>query len=152
MHFDSCNKLSASLALSAAAYQSEVVGKYGKAPAYNHQHTGLQKQLKASLGSCLSHMCKSICREQSVRKIFSFKQAAVNGMRPFLWGRALRGLTNSCLYASQRVNKDYERKLLSLQTQGPVTHLNGWTIQVCSINIKRIFFHKYIQIPTPFKF
>lgn len=73
-------------------------------------------------------------------------------MRPFPWGRALQGLSNSCLYASQSVNKDYESKLLSLQTHRPVTHLNGWTIQVCSINKKRIYFHKYIQIPTPFKF
>lgn len=72
-------------------------------------------------------------------------------MRPFLRGRALQGLTNSCLYASRSVNKDYESELLSLQTHKPVTHLNGWTIQVCSINKKRIYFHKYIQIPTPFK-
>lgn len=74
------------------------------------------------------------------------------GMRPFPWGRALQGLSNSCLYASQSVNKDYESELLSLQTHRPVTHLNGWTIQVCSINKKRIYFYKYIQIPTPFKF
>lgn len=73
-------------------------------------------------------------------------------MRPFPWGRALQGLSNSCLYASRSVNKDYESELLSLQTHRPVTHLNGWTIQVCSINKKRIYFHKYIQIPTPFKF
>lgn len=72
-------------------------------------------------------------------------------MRPARWGRAQRGLGARCLYASRSVNKDYESELLSPPTHRPVTHLNGWTIQVCSIN-KKIYCPKYIQIQTPFKF
>lgn len=105
-------------------------------------------------GEFFSNMCKSICREQSVRKSAALRKAARPArMRPLsVGGAAPQGLTSSCLYPSQRVNTDYENELLSLQTHRAATHLNGWTIQVCSINKKRIFLHKYLQIPTLFKF
>ena len=63
------------------------------------------------------NLLRAICQE-----IFSLKQPGASR------DEALPGcgrLTNSCLYASQRVNKDYEDELLSLQTHRPVTHLNG---------------------------
>lgn len=95
----------------------------------------------------LISLLRTICQE-----IFSFKQPCVNRDEALSVGQDSD--SNSRLYASQSVNKDYERKLLSFQTHRPVSHLNERTIPVSSINKikKRLYFHKYIQIPTPFKF
>ena len=81
----------------------------------------------------LINLLKAICQE-----IFSIKQPGVNRDEAPFHGAGHGGdLAIACLYASQSVNKDYESRLLSLQTHRPVTHLNGWTIQVCSINKKK---------------
>lgn len=97
----------------------EACDKHVAHSTHTHTHTHFGK---LSLSQhVLINLLRAICQE-----IFSFKQPRANRDEAlFLRGRALQGLTNSCLYASQSVNKDYVSALLSLQTHRPVTHLNG---------------------------